>query len=99
MGWNEINVSLLFRVLKYHTDCYVKNGFEVFKKKYSPCKNNGSLEESVSSKDSEQWVWEIFWVKNGSIYWQTDNRMTGRKALGWNLGFSHWVNEVTFNEM
>lgn len=26
-------MSVLFRVLKYHTDCYVKNGFEVFKKR------------------------------------------------------------------
>lgn len=32
MGWDEMDVSLLFRVLKYHTDCYVKNGFEVLKK-------------------------------------------------------------------
>ena len=33
MGGMRWGVSLLFRVLKYHTDCYVKNGFEVFKKR------------------------------------------------------------------
>lgn len=32
VGWDGVE-SLLFTVLKYHTDCYVKKGFKGFKKR------------------------------------------------------------------
>lgn len=53
MRWG---VSLLLRVLKYHTDSYVKNDFEVFKKR--------SRESIVTVPARTTVVWERGLVVN-----------------------------------